>query len=198
QSLRHVPWNVVGVGVGHAWRDMQQHIVGISPRTDMSSVGVEVDRRGGHLLRVERNGLTLWRVLRTEVVPDGQAAEPVLEMDDQRFAGKYVQSGRRIEIAARPLPVGRRAANHFVVEKEKVLDGRGHRIEGGLALPRGEPDFEDTFLARQRYRLPELRSNGGIRSSLGSLRRGSRAEAFKRYHDGEGAACDQRNQASRM
>src|SRR5262249_60850092 len=71
QSLRHVPWNVVGVRVGHAWRDMQQHIVGISPRTDMSSVGVEIDRRGGHLLRIDRNGLTLWRVLRTEVVPDG-------------------------------------------------------------------------------------------------------------------------------
>ena len=44
QSLRHVPWNVVGVRVGHAWRDVQQHIIGISPRTDMSSVGVEIDR----------------------------------------------------------------------------------------------------------------------------------------------------------
>src|SRR5262245_44229674 len=119
-------------------------------------------------------------------------------MDDQPFAGKYVQGGRRIEIAAGFLPVRRRAANHLIVEQEKVLDGLGYRIEGGLALPRGEPDFEDTFLARQRYRLPEFRPNGGIRSSLGSLRRGSRAEAFKRYHDGEGAACDQRNQASRM
>src|SRR5262249_16513341 len=44
QSLRHVPWNVVGVGVGHAWRDVQKQIIGISPRTDMSSVGVEVER----------------------------------------------------------------------------------------------------------------------------------------------------------
>src|SRR5215831_11099028 len=44
QSLRHVPRNVVGVGVGHAWRDVQQYIVGISPRTDMSSVGVEIER----------------------------------------------------------------------------------------------------------------------------------------------------------
>jgi hypothetical protein len=43
-SLRHVPRNVVGVGVGHPWRDVQQHVVGISPRTDMSSVGVEIDR----------------------------------------------------------------------------------------------------------------------------------------------------------
>src|SRR5262249_59184695 len=82
-------------------------------------------------------------------------------MDDQRFAGKQVQSGRRIKIAARAAPVGRRAANHFIVEKEKVLDRRGYRIERGLALPRGEPDFEDTILARQRYRLAETPSNGG-------------------------------------
>src|SRR5262249_1421314 len=110
QSLRHVPWNVLGVRVGHARREVQQHIVGSSPWTDMRSVGVEIDRRGGHLLRVERNGLTLWRVLRNEVVLDGQAAEPVLEMDDQPFAGKYVQRGRRIEIVAGAVPVGRRAA----------------------------------------------------------------------------------------
>ena len=198
QSLRHVPGNVVGVGVGHAWRDVQQHVVGMSPRTDMCSVGVEIDRRGGHLLRVERNGLTLWRVLRSEVVLDGQAAEPVLEMDDQPFAGKYVQRGRRIEIAAGAVPVGRRAANHFIVEQEKVLDRRGYRIEGGLALPRGEADFEHAFLARQRHRLPEFRPDGGICTSLGSLRPGSRAVAFKRHHDSEATDCEQRNQASCM
>jgi hypothetical protein len=44
QSLRHVSWDVVGVRVGPARRDVQQHIVGISLRTDMSSVGVEIDR----------------------------------------------------------------------------------------------------------------------------------------------------------
>ena len=43
-SLRHVPGNVVGVGVGHPWRDVQQHVVGISLRTDVSSVGVEIQR----------------------------------------------------------------------------------------------------------------------------------------------------------
>ena len=102
-----------------------------------------------------------------------------------------MQRGRRIKIAARAVPVGRRAANHLIVEQEKVLDGLGYRIEGGLALPRGEPDFEDTFLARQRYRLPEFRPNGGICSSLGSLRPGSRAEAFKRHHDGEATDCEQ-------
>ena len=83
-------------------------------------------------------------------------------MDDQRFAGKHLQRRRRIEIAARRLAVRRRAADHLIVEKEKVLDRRGYRIERGLALPRGEPDFEDTFLARQRYGLSELRSNCGI------------------------------------
>src|SRR5262249_5824740 len=45
QSLRHVPWDVVGVGVGHAWRDVQQAVVGISPRTDMRAVGMEIERR---------------------------------------------------------------------------------------------------------------------------------------------------------
>ena len=94
-------------------------------------------------------------------------------MDDQLFAGKHLQSRRRIEIAARPLPVRRRAADHLIVEKQKVLDRRRYRIERGLALPRGEPNFEDAFLARQRYRLSELRSNCGIGSSLGSLRPGS-------------------------
>jgi len=162
----------------------------------MSSVGVEIDRRGGHLLRVERNGLTLWRVLRNEVIPDCQSSEPVLEMDDQRFAGKYVQGGRRIEIAARAAPVGRRAANHFIVEHEKVLDRRGDRIERGLALPRGEANFEDAFLARQRYRLSELRPNGGICSPLGSLRPGSCVEAFKRHQDSEATECQQLNQAT--
>ena len=44
QSLRHVPGNVVGVRVGHPRREVQQHIVGISLRTDMGSVGVEIER----------------------------------------------------------------------------------------------------------------------------------------------------------
>src|SRR5262250_1309616 len=99
---------------------------------------------------------------------DGQSSEPVLEMDDQRFAGKYVQRRRRIEIASRAAPVGRRAADHLILEKQKVLDGRGYRIESCPALPRGEPDFEDTFLARQRYRLSELWPNCGICSFVGS------------------------------
>ena len=117
-------------------------------------------------------------------------------MDDQRFAGKYVQSGRRIEIAAGAPPVGRRAADHLIVEKKKVLDGLGCRIEGGLALPRGEADFEHAFLARKRYRLPELRSNGRICSFLGSLRPGSRAGTFKRPQDSEGSDRQQLNQAT--
>src|SRR6516225_8914917 len=77
-------------------------------------------------------------------------------MHDQRLAGKDLQSRRRIKIAARPLPVRRRAADHLVVEKEKVLDRRCYRIERGPTLPRGEPHFEDAFLARQRHRLSEL------------------------------------------
>jgi hypothetical protein len=43
-SLRHVPGDVVGVGVGHPWRNVQQHVVCVSLRTDVSSVGVEIDR----------------------------------------------------------------------------------------------------------------------------------------------------------
>jgi hypothetical protein len=107
--------------------------------------------------------------------------------------GNTCQSGRGIEIAARPMPVGRRAADHFVIEKEKVLDRRGYRIERGLALPRGEPDFEDTFLARQRYRLSELRSNCGVSSSLGSLRPASRDETCKRQQHCE-STCKQAKQ----
>ena len=43
-SLRHVPGDVVGVGVGHPRRNVQHHVVGVSLRTDVSSVGVEIDR----------------------------------------------------------------------------------------------------------------------------------------------------------
>ena len=75
------------------------------------------------------------------------------------------------------------------------MTGVGHRIERGLALARGEPDFEDAVLARQRYRLAELRSNCGICSSLGRLRPGS-AGAFKRRQDCESADCQQTEQAT--
>ena len=117
-------------------------------------------------------------------------------MDDQPFAGKHLQRRRRIEIAARRLAVRRRAADHLIVEKEKVLDRRGHRIECGLALPRGEPDFEDAVLARQRDRLSELRSNRGIGSSLGSLRPGSRAGTCKRHQESEGSNRQEAKQAT--
>ena len=147
-SLRHVPGDVVGVGVRHAWRDVQQHVVGISLRADVQPVRVKVQRGRGHLLRVERNGLTLARVLRDEEIADGEAAQGVPEVDDQLFAGKYLQRRRRIEIAARRLAVRRAAANHLVVEEKEVLDRLGHRIQSCLALPRDEPDFEHPFLAR--------------------------------------------------
>jgi hypothetical protein len=64
-----------------------------------------------------------------------------------------------------------------------------------LALARGEPNFEDAFLARQRYRLSELRSNCGICSSLSRLRPGS-AGAFKRRQGCENADCQQAEQAT--
>ena len=110
----------------------------------------------------------------TEVIPDGQAAEAVPEMDDQLFAGKHLQRRRRIEIAARPLAVRRRAADHLIVEEKEVLDRRCHRIEGGLALPRDEPNFEHAFLARYGYGLSEFRPNREIGSSLARLRPRSR------------------------
>src|SRR5262245_5218360 len=114
-------------------------------------------------------------------------------MDDQPFAGKHVESRRRIEIAAGSLPVRRRATDHLVVEKKKVLDRLGYRIEGGLALPGSEPNFKDAFLARKRYRLSELRSSCGV--SPGSLRPGSRAGGFQRRQDSDGDDCQQPNQA---
>ena len=107
-------------------------------------------------------------------------------MDDQLFAGKHLQRRRRIEIAARALAVRRRAADHLIVEKKKVLDRRGHRIERGLALPRGEPDFEHAFLARQRYGLSELRSNRGIGSFPARLRPRSRPGTCQCGEEGDG------------
>ena len=94
-----------------------------------------------------------------------------------------MESRRRVQIAARSLPVRRRAADDLIVEKKKILDRRCDRIEGGLALPRSEPNFEDTFLARKRYRLSELRSSCGI--SLGSLCPGSCAGKCSHHQDSE-------------
>src|SRR6516165_2374802 len=100
-------------------------------------------------------------------------------------AGKYLESGRWIEIAAGLLSIGCRATDYVVVEKEKILDRLGYCIEGSLALPRGQPNFEDAFLARQRYRLAKLRTNCGICCSLGSLREGGRPRTFKRSQDSD-------------
>ena len=44
QPLRHVPGYVVGVGVGHTRRDVQHHVIGISPRTDVRAMRVEIYR----------------------------------------------------------------------------------------------------------------------------------------------------------
>src|SRR5205085_2408608 len=133
----------------------------------------------------DRNRLPPRRVLRIEVIPDGQAGELVPEMDDQPFAGKHLQGWGRIEIAARGLAVRRSAADHLIVKKEKVLDRSGHRIECGAALTRRQADFEDAFSARQHYRLTELRSNCGISSSLRILRPSNRDRAYQTHQDSE-------------
>ena len=116
-------------------------------------------------------------------------------MDDQPFAGKYVQGGRRIEIAARHLSVGRRASDHLIVEKKEVLDRPRYRIERGLALSRGEPDFKNAFLARKHHRFSKLWPNCQICSFLRSLRPGSRDETSKRYQHRE-STCKQAKQAT--
>ena len=195
-SLRHVPGKVVSIGVGHSRRNVQQHVVGISLRTDVKSVGVKIDRRRGHLLRIDRDGLTLGRVLRTEVVPDGQAGEAVLEMNDQPLAGKYLQGRRRIEIAARSLPIRGLAANQLIVEEEKVLDRRSNRIQRGLPLSRAEPDFEHAILARQRDRFSKQWSIRRICSSLARLRPRCLARTFECRQDGEHADYYQAEQAA--
>jgi hypothetical protein len=140
--------------------------------------------------------LILGRVLRNEVIPDGQAAEAVFEMDDHPFAGKYLELGRGIEIAAGLLPVGCRAADYLVVEQEKILDGRRYRVERCLALPCGEPNFEDAVLARQHDGLAELRPNGEIGFFVGTLRGSNRTGPCERCQDSEAAQCQQAIQAT--
>ena len=137
-----------------------------------SAVGVQVERRRGQLLGIERHLLALRRVLRIEEVADGQAGQAVLEMDDQRLARKDLQRRRGIEIVARHLPVRRRAADHLIAEEQEVLDRRGDRVEAGLALMRGERHLEHAVLARQHDRLAELGPDRGIEGRFGVLRRG--------------------------
>ena len=45
RALRHVLRDMIGVGVRHAGRDVQQHVVGIAFRTDVDAVNVQVERR---------------------------------------------------------------------------------------------------------------------------------------------------------
>ena len=45
RSLRHVLGDVVGVGVRHPGRDVQQDIVGISLRADVKAMDMEIERR---------------------------------------------------------------------------------------------------------------------------------------------------------
>ena len=117
-------------------------------------------------------------------------------MDDQPLAGKYLERGRWIKVAAGLLSVGRRATDYLVVEQKKVLDRRRYRVERRLALPCGEPNFEDAVLARQHDRLAELRPNCDIGFFVGALRGGNRAGPCQRRQDSEGTQCQQANQAS--
>src|SRR5580704_11871784 len=119
-------------------------------------------------------------------------------MNDQPFAGKYLQSRRRIEIAARLLPVRCRALDDLIIEKEKVLDRRGYRIERGLSLSRREPNFKNAFLARQHHRFSELRSNCEVCSCLGGRRPDSRLRRFKHHQECEGTDYKQAKQTTRM
>src|SRR3984893_568084 len=113
-------------------------------------------------------------------------------MDDQPFAGKYLERRRWIEIAAGALAVGRRAADHLIIEKKKDFDRCRYRVERSLALPCGEPHFEEAFLARQYYGLSELRPN----CEICSLRPSSRAGPFNRHEDSESTECQQAIQAT--
>ena len=134
------------------------------------------------MLRVEGDRLILGRVLRNKVIPDGQAAQAVFEMDDQPFAGKYLESGRWIEIAAGLLPVGCRAAEGLVVEKEKILDRCRDRVERCLALLCGEPNFEDALLARQNDTLSELGPNREIVPNDASAVKTARIPSVSNLH----------------
>jgi hypothetical protein len=151
---------------------MQHDIVGIALRADVKSVRVQVDRRGGQLLGIERNGLALGDVLRAVIIPDGEAGQAVVQMDDQLLAGKHLQGGRGVKVLARRLAIGCRAADQLIVEEQEILDGRRHRIERGRALSRGEPDFEDATLGRERHRFLEVGSNGRIEGGARALRLG--------------------------
>lgn len=108
-------------------------------------------------------------------------------MHDQPFAGEYLKSGRWIEIATGFLTVGRRATDHLVVKKKKALDRCRYGVERCVTLPCGEPNFEDTVLARQRDGLPEPGPRCQISSSIRSLRGGSRIRPCKRQQDPDGA-----------
>ena len=134
----------------------------------MHAVDMQIERRRGHLSGVERHLLALRRVLRIEEIPDGEAGERVVEMDDQRLARKHLQGRRGVEIVARHLPVRRRAADQLIGEDEHVLDRLRHGIEAGLALLGDQPHLEHAVLAREHDRLAEVGPDRGIEACRSS------------------------------
>ena len=170
-ALRHVRRDPVGVGVRHPRRDVEHDVVGIALGADMHAMHVQVHRRGGQLRRIERHRAVLPGVWRIEDVADGKIGERVVEMDDQRFAGKHLQGRRRVEIVARHFAVGRGAALHAIGEDQEILDWPRDGVEQGVALMRRQRHLENAVLARQGHRLPEGGPDRRIERALRPARR---------------------------
>ena len=162
RALRHGLRNVVCVGVRHPARNVQHHVIGVSLGADMHAVDMQVERRGCHHRRVKRHLLALRRILGVEEIPDGEAGERVVEMDDQRLPRKHLQGRRGVQIVASHLPVRRRAADQLIGEHKHVLDWRRDGIEPGLALLGDQPHLQDAVLAREHDRLAEVGADRGI------------------------------------
>ncbi len=100
QPVGHVLRHVVGVGVAHPGGDRQHHVVGVAGRTDVQTVGVQVERRLGERRRVDGHLTALGSHRRIVEVLDRQALKIVVVVHDQLLARVHPQCRRGIHVVA--------------------------------------------------------------------------------------------------
>ena len=100
QTVRHVGWHRVVVGVAHSGGDVEQHIVRIPVRAHVQPVGVQIQRRRSQGRWVDRDIAAGRGEGRIVEILDRQVLQIIVVVDDQPFAGFDVQGRRRVIVVA--------------------------------------------------------------------------------------------------
>ena len=161
---------MIDIRIGHAGLDVEQHVVGVALGAYVHAVHVQVNRRGFHRRGIDRDRLTFGRVRRVVVIADRQAAQTVVEVDDQRLSRVHLERRCRIDVVAGHVAVRCRSALDRVTEDEHVLHGCRNGVELGVTLVRGKRYFKRAIFRREDDRLGERRTHAEIARSGHILR----------------------------